>query len=258
MKTLLLVIDPQNSFCDPAGELYVGGAEEDMGRLAEFIRRQRSDIHRIIVTLDSHNKIHIAHPIWWIDAEGNPPDPFTRISIHDMDAGRYQASDPAYRAWTRRYMEAIESHVIWPYHCLIGTWGHEVFEPLLEELNAWREQFHDLEFVMKGFSRLTENFSAIRPAVEVPDSPFTQVNRGLLRMLNEADRIWVAGEASTHCVADTVTDILRFSDPPTIAKKITLLGDAMSPVAGFEPSADAFFERMKAAGVKVSETGQMS
>lgn len=258
MKTLLLIIDPQNSFCDPSGELYVDGAEEDMRRLSNFIRRRRSDIHRIIVTLDSHNKIHIAHPIWWIDAKGNLPEPFTRISIQDVDAGRYQAADPAYRAWTRAYVETIDAHVIWPYHCLIGTWGHEVFEPLLEELNAWRDECHDLEFVMKGSSRFTEHFSAIRPSMAVPDNPYTQVNQDLLRALDEVDRIWVAGEASSHCVADTVTDIIRFSETPSIAEKITLLSDAMSPVAGFESTADAFFERMKAAGVAVSETGTPS
>ena len=26
----LLIIDPQNDFCDPSGALYVGGAENDM------------------------------------------------------------------------------------------------------------------------------------------------------------------------------------------------------------------------------------
>lgn len=256
MKTLLLIIDPQNSFCDPSGELYVDGAENDMRRLADLIRRRRTDIRRIIVTLDSHNKVHIAHPVWWIDGEGDPPDPFTRISIQDLDAGRYQAAEPAHRAWTRTYMETIGSHMVWPYHCLIGTWGHEVFEALLKELNAWREQFHDLDFLMKGSCRFTENFSAVRPSVEVPGNPFTQINRALLQSLDDADRIWVAGEASSHCVADTVADILRFSENPAIAEKITLLVDAMSPVAGFEAAADAFFERMKAAGVSVSETGQ--
>lgn len=258
MKTLLLIIDPQNSFCDPSGELYVAGADKDMARLAGLIRRRQSDIQRIIVTLDAHNKIHIAHPVWWIDADGNPPEPFTRISIEDIDAGRYQAADPACRSWTRTYLAAIGSHVIWPYHCLIGTRGHEVFAPLLAELNAWREAFHDLDFVMKGSNRFTENFSAVRPSMEVPGDPSTQINRTLLRSLGEAERIWVAGEASSHCVADTVTDILRFSETPAITQKIVLLTDAMSPVAGFEAAADDFFQRMRAAGVGVSDTGRVA
>jgi len=257
MKTLLLIIDPQNSFCDPAGELFVEGADKDMARLADFIRRRPGDIDKIIVTLDSHNKIHIAHPIWWIDAQGNPPDPFTPVSIEDIDAGRYQAREPSYRAWTRSYLETIGgSHMIWPYHCLIGTWGHAVCGPLLERLDHWREQFHDLDFVMKGSCRFTENFSAVRPAVEVPGDAFTGIDHALLRTMDEYDRIWVAGEASSHCVADTVTDIVRFSGNKAIAANITLLADAMSPVAGFAAAADTFFERMKAAGAAVGETGR--
>lgn len=254
MKTLLMIIDPQNAFCDPEGELYVGGADADMQRLAGFIRRRAGDIRQIVVTLDSHNKIHIAHPIWWIDADGKPPAPFTRISIRDVDAGRYRAADPSHREWTRTYMETIGEHVIWPYHCLIGTWGHQVFAPLLDVLNDWRERFHDLDFVMKGANRFTENFSAIRPSVAVPDDPFTQINQSLLQRLDEADRIWVAGEAASHCVADTVADVVRFSNDPEIPRKIVLLTDAMSPVAGFEERAAAFFERMRAAGVVLSET----
>jgi len=256
MKTLLMIIDPQNAFCDPTGELYVGGAEADMQRLADFVRRRAKDIRQIVVTLDSHNKIHIAHPIWWIDADGKPPAPFTRISIQDVEAGRYRAANPGHREWTRTYMETIGEHVIWPYHCLIGTWGHQVFAPLLDVLNNWRERFHDLDFVMKGSNRFTENFSAIRPLVAVPDDPFTQINHSLLQTLDMADRIWVAGEAASHCVADTVEDVLRYSQNPEIARKIVLFADAMSPVAGFEERAAAFLERMRAAGIAVMETGQ--
>ncbi len=258
MKTLLLIIDPQNSFCDPAGELYVGGAGEDMRRTAALLRRRGEDIRSVIVTLDSHNKIHIAHPIWWVDAAGRRPEPFTRISHEDLETGRYRAADPANQEWTRTYMARIQAHVIWPYHCLIGTWGHEVFPPLLDELNAWRERFHDLDFVLKGASRFTENFSAIRPAVEVPGSPSTQIDRGLLQRIDQADRIWVAGEASSHCVADTVDDILRFSENTSIAEKIVLLTDAMSPVSGFEDAAAAFFQRAASAGAALTETGQLS
>lgn len=257
MKTMLLIIDPQNSFCDPEGELYVNGAEKDMARTADLVRRRGRDIRRIIVTLDAHNKVHIAHPIWWVDAHGNLPAPFTRISIEDLDAGRYQAADPAHREWTRSYLAAIGAHVIWPYHCLIGTRGFEVFPPLLAELNAWREAYHDLDFVLKGSNRFTENFSAVRPSMPVPEDPATRVNRSLLRSLGEADRVWVAGEASSHCVADTVTDILRFSDVPGMAQKIVLLADAMSPVSGFEAAASDFFQRMQAEGVSVSTTDQL-
>ncbi|GBC60788.1 hypothetical protein DENIS_1747 [Desulfonema ishimotonii] len=252
MKTHLLIIDPQNSFCDPAGELCVPGAEADMKRLAEFIRARENRIDRMTVTLDSHNKIHIAHPVWWTDADGNPPEPFTPITFEEVAAGKWQAADPDDRAWSLKYMEQIRSHVIWPCHCLIGTWGHGVYEPLSAVLNQWREKYHDLDFVLKGSCRFTENFSAIRPSVPVPGDPSTALNTALLKRIDRADRILVAGEASSHCVADTVRDIVACSENPAIARKIVLLSDAMSPVPGFEEAARAFFEQMTDAGVGIA------
>ena len=74
--TQLLVIDPQNDFCDlpasdrPAGSapsLPVAGAHADMQRLAAFIRAQGCQIDAITVTLDSHHRFDIVHPdFWWV------------------------------------------------------------------------------------------------------------------------------------------------------------------------------------------------
>ena len=74
--TQLLVIDPQNDFCDlpashrPAGNapsLPVAGAHADMERLADFIRAQGGQIDAITVTLDSHQRFDIANPdFWWV------------------------------------------------------------------------------------------------------------------------------------------------------------------------------------------------
>ena len=91
-QVCLLSIDPQVDFCSPTGKLSVGGAEDDMGRLATFVKRCKGDIAEIIVTLDSHRTIHIAHPIWWVDSDGNHPIPF--------ENGLPTA--PAATAWARR------------------------------------------------------------------------------------------------------------------------------------------------------------
>ena len=44
MSNALLIIDPQNDFCNPNGTLFVSGAEEDCERLAEFIDNNSSKI----------------------------------------------------------------------------------------------------------------------------------------------------------------------------------------------------------------------
>lgn len=255
MKAHLLIVDPQNSFCDPTGELFVKGADQDMARLAEFIGRHGDRIARITVTLDSHNMVHIAHPIWWEDEQGRQPPPFTNITHEDVEAGRWRAAAPGAREWTRAYMGAVKAHTVWPYHCIIGSWGHAVVAPLMKVLNEWRKRWYEMDFVVKGACRFTEHFSAIRPAVEVPGDPSTLTNTALLMTLEASEAIWVAGEASSHCVADTVGDLVTLNQGPSMERKITLLADAMSPVPGFEARAAEFFTRMERLGVKRASIG---
>ena len=85
----LIVIDPQVDFCDPSGSLYVKGADQDMQRLATMVRRLKDKIRDIHVTLDSHQIVHIAHPIFWKDgATGAHPNPFTIIKVRRGSVGK--------------------------------------------------------------------------------------------------------------------------------------------------------------------------
>jgi nicotinamidase/pyrazinamidase len=63
-KIHLIVIDPQNDFCDAKnGSLYVKGADKDMERLSAMVNRIPEKLYDITTTLDSHHTIHVAHPI---------------------------------------------------------------------------------------------------------------------------------------------------------------------------------------------------
>ena len=82
----LLLVDPQNDFCDigpdrqPAHPLRSGerltpalpvtGADADMQRVARWLRENLDRVSRIHVTLDSHQPFDIAHPSFWRDAHG--------------------------------------------------------------------------------------------------------------------------------------------------------------------------------------------
>ena len=94
MKNELLIIDPQNSFCNPGdnkenhkGSLYVEGADKDMERLANWITKNSEDIDYIGVTLDMHHPNDIAHPTFWKTQDGNFSEPFTSISVADVESG---------------------------------------------------------------------------------------------------------------------------------------------------------------------------
>ncbi len=251
MKTHLLIIDPQNSFCSLEGELYVPNAEKDMTKLAAFIEKHQQSIDSITVTLDSHNRIHIAHPIWWINSEGKMPEPFTPVSLEDVKNKVWTPKNPDTMQWSLSYLEKNTTHMIWPPHCIIGTWGHEVFASLKSSLDKWADTNPDLDYYFKGFSRFTEHYSAVKPCVPVDGDPGSLTNRVFIEKLHSFDRILVAGEASSHCVADTVKDMVLLDE--SLAGKIVLIKDGMSPVSGFETNADAFISNMVTKGAEFKE-----
>lgn len=253
MSVQLLIIDPQNDFCSPEGALAVPGADADVDRLARWLTDHTSTIDAVTVTLDTHRRLDIAHGRWFVDPTGAHPAPFTAIAAADLRDGRWSTTDPAARPRTLRYLDTLEArgrypHTIWPEHCLVGTAGHNVAPVLNDALQTWSAARHDLvEYVVKGLDPWTEHFSAI--AAEVPDasSPSTQPNQALLDRLATADHLFVAGQASSHCVANTVRDLVTMLGDRR--PKTTLLTDAMSPVTGFESVAEAFLADMTVTGL---------
>lgn len=262
----LLIIDPQNDFCNiPAASLAAGqapalpvtGAHQDMLRLAAFIDRVGSKLNDIHVTLDSHNPVDIAHPGWWVNSKGEAPAPFTLISAADVKAGLWRAANPLAQEHSVRYVEQLAANgryplVIWPEHCLIGSWGHNVHATVKGALDVWaRKRLEVVDFVTKGSNPMTEHYSAVQ--AEVPDSSdaSTLLNTRLIRTLEQADIIVIAGEALSHCVANTVRDIANNFGEANI-KKMVLLTDCASSVTGFEQLGKDFVTEMTARGMQLA------
>ncbi len=280
----LLVIDPQNDFCtekveiinpllpDPDlmnGALYVGGAETDMSRLAKMVKRIGDRLYDIHVTLDSHRLVDISHPIFWEDMQGNPPGPFTIISFEDVQNGIWRAKNPGYQVKATNYVRTLYENkryplCIWPPHCLIGTWGHNVVPELFTEMLAWEEKnFANVDFVTKGSNPFTEHYSGVQADVPDPMDPSTQLNTGLINTLQEADIILLAGEARSHCLSNTVRDIADKFDLDgngEYVKKMVLLTDATSDVGDlpgstmFKDMGEAFVTDLCAKGMDLSTT----
>jgi len=254
----LLLIDPQNDFCDlPGAALPVPGAVAGLKRVAALIERLGARLDQVHVTLDSHQPLHIAHPHWWQDAAGQPPMPFTQIGADEVANGRWQTRDPAERDRGLAYVRALEAGgryrlVIWPEHCLVGGWGHGVQQDVHQALNAWgRTHGRLVDFVAKGGNPHTEHYSALR--AEVPDlkDPKTTVDAGLIARLAQAGTLLVAGEALSHCVASTLRDLLGFW-PASRHQDLVLLTDCSHSVPGFEAQGAAFLDEMRAAGVRLA------
>lgn len=263
MKVHLLIIDPQNDFCDPKGALSVNGAQQDMARLSAMVKRLGNRLDDIHVTLDTHHYIDIAHPVFWINSTGQNPPPFTIISADDVERGIWVAAMPAYRDWAKEYTRKLETNqryalCVWPPHCLIGSWGGQVEAGLFAALGAWEERRGvSVAYAVKGTNPLTEHYSAIRADVPLADDPGTQANRGLVEALGRGGDLLVAGEALSHCVRFTVQDLLD-AWPPERAGRVALLEDAMSSVGGFEAAGREFLAAAADLGVRRARCADFS
>jgi nicotinamidase-related amidase len=258
-KIHLLLIDPQRDFCDPTGSLYVGGADEDMKRLSEMIKRMGKDLSDISVTLDQHHKMDISHPIWWKNSEGKNPDPSTIITSSNIEEGIWTPTISSLRSIMLQYAKELERKgryplCIWPEHCLHGTSGATITDCINESLNEWiLKTKNNINFINKGLNPFVEHYSAIKAEVEDLSDPTTQLNTRLIRALKEADLILLAGEALSHCLANTVRDLSNEFTKDHI-KKIVLLTDASSSVAGYESLGEDFIEELTAKGMQLAKT----
>ncbi|QCB44651.1 cysteine hydrolase [Hydrogenophaga sp. PAMC20947] len=273
----LLIIDPQNDFCDVpepwqgvdplsgqriAPALPVQGAHADMLRLAELIQAGQAGLSDMVVTLDSHHLFDVAHPAYWQQADGSPVAPFTPIAAQQVRGGLFRTRDPGAQTRTLQYLDALEAQgryglMVWPLHCEIGTWGHNVHAAVRQAYNQWEVALlRTVQVVYKGSNPWTEHYSALQ--AEVPDAtdPDTQLNRALIAELDRADVLLVAGEASSHCVKATMEHLVD-NLPSGAPNKIILITDCMSPVGGFEAEGKAFVAGMLARGVRQATAAEV-
>ena len=284
-RTCLLLIDVQNTFCIPDYELFVGGrsgngAVEDNVRLCQFIYRNLPHISKIACTLDTHTAMQIFHEIFWVNDAGEHPIPLqTLITQEDVETGKWHVNPAVVDSiiggtdrytWLKEYaahyvrtLMADGKHplTIWTYHAMLGGIGHAVVSAVDEacffHAIARNSQTH---YELKGRNPLTENYSALQPEVlsDAEGKPIDQKNTNFLQMLLAYDRVIIAGQAKSHCVVWTVSDLLAEiqQTDATLAKKIYLMEDLTSPVVvpdvvDYTESADAAFAEFSEAGMHI-------
>jgi nicotinamidase-related amidase len=280
-RVALWLVDVQNTFCLPEFELFVAGrsgrgAVEDAARIAKLLYRHLDRVTQVVATLDTHAAAQIFHPLFWLDARGEHPAPYTVISLEDVESGRFRVNpalapalgmraDLDVAAWGRHYARRLAEGgkyplVVWPYHSMLGGIGHALVSVVEEAVF-----FHSIarlaptRLEIKGRHPLTENYSALRPEVSEDETgrPLVPANRELVDHLLSFDEILVAGEARSHCVAWTVDDLLREiqARDPASARKVVLLDDCSSPVVvpgvvDFTDAAEAAYARFAEAGMR--------
>jgi nicotinamidase-related amidase len=255
----LLLVNPQNDFCATTEEgavLSVPGADQDMVRVARLIETYSNALAAIHVVLSCRQPFHIGHTTWWVDADGNPPAPFTKITIADVLSGRWRPADEEEQRASEYFVETLSeftgrAHIVWPEHCLIGTWGHMIHPSVASALHEWsRRERRRLNYIFKGISPRAEHYADT--FVDVPDllMPDSGLTARVISRLEHADEIWVAGESMARDVKSTVYRIVSnrqptnrlLGDPGRLASKLVLLTDCMSSMPGDETRAEEIFQ----------------
>ena len=279
-RICLVLVDVQNTFCIPGFELFVAGrsgtgAVEDNRRLCEFLYRNLASITAIIPTLDTHQAMQIFHAAWLVDGDGRHPDPYTLVTVEDVESGRWHVNPAAAESagfeadyaqrqlldYTKRLAERGKYDLtIWPYHAMLGGIGHALV-PAVEEAVFFHTIARSSQpaFEVKGDNPLTEHYSMLGPEITTgPDGEtIGGINDQLIEQLLIYDAIVVAGQAKSHCVAWTIDDLLEGDDERerALAPRTYLLEDCTSPVVvpgmDYTDEADAAFERFAAAGMHV-------
>lgn len=253
-KNLLLVIDMQNDFCLPEGALYVQGAGKDVTNLGRFIEKNVNEIDNIILTQDNHHVIDISHPGFWVDKNGNHPEPYTLITEPDVKNGLWipYNDQPGILNYLRKLEEQHEfQHVIWPEHCLAGTNGAAFADELMQKIIKWTRTGKFYNVIRKGLNPLTEHFGALRANIPINTDPATLPDRELINTLESYQHIFIAGEAKSHCVANTIKQIMELTK---VTNRLIILEDAMSDVTGFEGIATPVYKKALEMGAQIKTT----
>lgn len=250
MKTMLLIIDPQNDFCNPKGTLYVPGADMDMQKLSAFINVYQNKIDSIWCSRDDHPAFHISSPMFYKEKV----EPFVTITAKDIKNGKYTSLIPDYQKWLEFYSTMLKTTgkdpiTIWPYHCLNSTWGSLIHLEIVKALSDWsftnKRMSH---WIIKGSSWNTEHYSAY-----APEYCSFAINLKLANAVAETNVVYIAGEALSHCVIKTLEDVAIRIYRNDI-DKFVLLEDCTSVVPGFEEKTTKSLDRLKKLGMRICKS----
>lgn len=210
MKNILLLVDVQNDFCDPKGNLYIPGAYNATRNLEYFLEENLSKFSAVVQTFDWHPKKHISFHTSWRDKKTKAvPLPFTNLYSKFYN-------------YLNSYPVEEKIYDVYPEHCLQHSWGAAPPRRISELVSSL-----PCLNLTKGTNTFVEEYSA-----------FTYQPPPTVLINDDVDNIYIAGQASTHCVYQTVKDLLEYVSP----SKIILLKDCMCPIKGFEYKQEEMFE----------------
>jgi nicotinamidase/pyrazinamidase len=211
-KDALVVVDVQNDFCPKTRKGGGSLAVADGHAIVPLINQLAERFQNIIITQDWHPGGHVSFAS---SHAGKAPFSTTKLSYG--------------------------TQVLWPDHCIQGSYGAE----LHPQLSLPRAQL----IVRKGYHQHTDSYSAFLEADR-------KTSTGLAGYLSERgiSRVFCVGLALDYCVAWTALDARRFGI------KATVITDACRAIDNTQAKDGTLVNatrEMRAAGVKLVTVSQL-
>lgn len=168
---ILFIVDPQNDFIE-GGNLPVLGGRDAIMKIVTSGILDKNWI-KIFVTLDTHHPSNLGF------------------------------GDPESKLLKKLYKNTPKPQQ-WPSHCIKGTHGWEIYEPLMKELEG-RE---NVEYLVKGEEDDKEAYSAFN----FSDGGRIEYNLKKLECINliEDLEIYYTGLAEDYCVLETIRSLMGY------------------------------------------------
>ena len=170
---ILFIVDPQNDFIE-GGNLPVQGGRDAIMKIVTSGILDKNWI-KIFVTLDTHHPSNLGF------------------------------GDPESKLLKELYKNTPKPQQ-WPPHCIKGTHGWEIYEPLMKELEG-RE---NVEYLVKGEEDDKEAYSAFN----FSDGKEIKYNMYHLDRINllENVEIYYTGLAEDYCVLETIRSLMGYEN----------------------------------------------
>ncbi len=264
------------------GNLAVPGAVQDIDRLNRFLFNNVAMISQVVASLDTHYAFQCFHPFTWkagshpanrnsngqAYSPGDFPEPFTIITLDDMNRDSWVPT--RFPTKMREMLQKLEKDskkqlCIWPMHCELGTPGH-AFEPAFMEAVHFHSGTRNSQYdaTTKGMAQWSEHYGILQAEVQFAEDRQTSLNTRVLTKWEMADRIYFAGFAKSHCVLETLNQVVKLfsaQSKQALLEKLFVLRDCMSSVPDicdetgnvivpFNKIADDRFAELEQMGVK--------
>ena len=333
---------PFGQTSDSAG-LPVPGASKDLDRLCEFLKTNPTAFKEIHISLDSHTKTHIGHIGFWTPTGYTPeevhplPIPLETFYIDstkqspnfDIFIGDFLGNPktPPQKAYTykkelqkvayayvylmqekRKKDSTIPIPCLWAEHCIIGSNGWNLYEPLKTTLEELKVKDIKINYHEKGTNDLVEMYSLFSaevtfkdlfsinnpinfkffPKLSLTDLPeeyqlnytspsvpepnvnantpnqkrnyATLFNRTMFYNLmgfNGENKVFVCGEAKSHCVKTSLQDMIKNCGGKLKTQSIHLISDMTSGIPGFEEQTAKAYDIMAKKGMQIIDSSNI-